>query len=594
MDLSNLYQTIASNVDMSGVHSDVESMLSMTKNIPSLVRNNPENFEKAKKVLGNPRAPKSIFVDPLSIQYSLGYKDRRYSLTYNVLKRTAAQIPVIQAIINTRIAQIASFSQPYRITKSLGFAVRHKDTEHLTTKSEKEFIKYLELYISSCGEPGVENPDAFKKRDNFETFIKKIVRDTLTYDQLTTEVIPRNDGTPFEFRATDAQTIRIASSAYDIDNTYSYASRNTINNIAPYRYSGLYSKPYGMAAGGVGHTKYVQLVNQQIMNTYTDDELIFGIRNPRTDIYVDGYGYGEIEQMITVVTSILFAETYNRIQFSQGAHPKGLLNLKGDNWTPETLESFRRQWTAQVVGTNNAWKTPVLQSEGIEWVELQKSNRDMEFNSWLEYLIKIACAIFLIDPAEINFDLHGGVQQTPLFESSQEWKLKASRDRGLKPLLRFIANLINTHIIDKIDDHFVFEFMGLDELTEQEKHEMAKEQLGSYMTMNEVRRSMDLTDIDGGDIPMNPTYLQMLQLDMQKQQMEDQKVLQEQQVKEQQALQKEQKTKDNKSVDNKSVENKSAKKKDYSDGFNKSFFDKKEIIVTLDNWKDQHRSNENA
>jgi hypothetical protein len=212
----------------------------------------------------------------------------------------------------------------------------------------------------------------------------------------------------------------------------------------------------------------------------------------------------------------------------------------------------------------------------------------------LEYLIKIACAIFLIDPAEINFDLHGGVQQTPLFESSQEWKLKASRDRGLKPLLRFIANLINTHIIDKIDDHFVFEFMGLDELTEQEKHEMAKEQLGSYMTMNEVRRSMDLTDIDGGDIPMNPTYLQMLQLDMQKQQMEDQKVLQEQQVKEQQALQKEQKTKDNKSVDNKSVENKSAKKKDYSDGFNKSFFDKKEIIVTLDNWKDQHRSNENA
>jgi hypothetical protein len=567
MDLSNLYQTIASNVDMSGVHSDVDSILSMTKNIPSLVRNNPENFEKAKKVLGNPRAPKSIFVDPLSIQYSLGYKDRRYSLTYDVLRRTAAQIPVIQAIINTRIAQIASFSQPYRITKSLGFAVRHKDTEHLTTKSEKEFIKYLELYISSCGQPGQENPNAFKKRDDFETFIKKIVRDTLTYDQLTTEVIPRNDGTPFEFRATDAQTIRIASSAYDIDNTYSY----------------------------------VQLVNGQIENTYTDDELIFGIRNPRTDIYVDGYGYGEIEQMITIVTSILFAETYNRIQFSQGAHPKGLLNLKGDNWTPETLEAFRRQWTAQVVGTQNAWKTPVLQSEGIEWVELQKSNRDMEFNSWLEYLIKIACAVFLIDPAEINFDLHGGVQQTPLFESSQEWKLKASRDRGLKPLLRFIANLINTHIIDKIDDHFVFEFMGLDELTEQEKHEMAKEQLGSYMTMNEVRRSMDLTDIDGGDIPMNPNYLQMLQLDMQKQQMEDQKALQEQQFKEQQALQKEQvkeqqsqKAKDNKSVDNKSVKNKSAKKKDYSDGFNKSFFDKKEIIVTLDNWKDQHRSNEDA
>jgi hypothetical protein len=594
MDFNNLYQTIASNVDMSGVHSDVESVINFTKNIPSIVRNNPANFEKAKKYLGNPRAPKSIFVDPLSIQYSLGYKDRRYSLTYDVLRRTAAQIPVIQAIINTRIAQIASFSQPYRITKSLGFAVRHKDTEHLTTKGEKDFIKYLELYISSCGEPSVENPNSFKKRDNFETFIKKVVRDTLTYDQLTTEVIPRNDGTPFEFRATDANTIRIASSAYDIDNTYSYSSRNTICNTAPYRYSGLYTKPYGMkAGGGAGYTKYVQLVNGQIENTYTDDELIFGIRNPRTDIYVDGYGYGEIEQMITVVTSILFAETYNRIQFSQGSHPKGLLNLKGDNWTPETLEAFRRQWTAQVVGTANSWKTPVLQSEGIEWVDLQRTNRDMEFNSWLEYLIKIACAVFLIDPAEINFDLHGGVQQTPLFESSQEWKLKASRDRGLKPLLRFIANLINIHIIDKIDDHFVFEFMGLDELTEQEKHEMAKEQLSSYMTMNEVRRSMDLTDIPGGDIPMNPNYLQMLQLDMQKQQMEDQKALQEQQVKDQKVLQEEQNKQQSNNTELASEKSKK-NKKDYSDGFNKSFSDRKEIIVTLDNWKDQHRSNENV
>ncbi len=593
MDTNYLYKSIASNLDMSGVDSNVSDLISMTRDIPTMIRNNPENFEKAKKALSqDPRAPKSVFIDPISVQHALGYKDRRYSLTYETLRRTASQIAIIQAIINTRIAQIASFSQPYRITKSLGFAVRHKDTEHLTTAGEKEFIKYLELYVSACGEPGVENPNAFNKRDNFETFIKKIVRDTLIYDQLVAEVIPKNNGTPFEFRAVDASTVRIASSAYEVDNTFSYTARNTINNIAPYRYSNLYTSPYGNNNKGMGDfTKYVQLVNGQIENTYTDDELIFGIRNPRTDIYADGYGYAEIEQLITIVTSVLYAETYNRVQFAQGSQPKGLLNLKGDNWTPDQLEDFRRHWTAQVAGVENSWKTPVLQSEGIEWIDLQRSNRDMEFNAWLEYLIKISCGVFLIDPAEINFDLHGGVQQTPLFESSQEWKLKASRDRGLKPLLRFISNLINTHIIDKIDDHFVFEFMGLDELTEQEKHEMAKEQISSYMTMNEVRRSMDLTDIPLGDVPVNPNYIQLLQLEMQKEQMEDQKILQQQEAEEQKALQEQQIKQQSQQKD---VEKKPAStKKDHSDGFNKSIFDKEEIVVTLDDWKDLQRSSKN-
>jgi hypothetical protein len=148
----------------------------------------------------------------------------------------------------------------------------------------------------------------------------------------------------------------------------------------------------------------------------------------------------------------------------------------------------------------------------VDWVDLNKSNAEMEFGKWIEYLIKIACGVFLIDPAEVNFDLHGGQSQTPMFESSQEWKLKASRDRGLKPLLRFLAKMINNNIIEKIDDHFTFEFVGLDELSENEKHEMLVEQISSYMTLNEARRTLDLPDLPGGDVPMNPVYLQGLQV----------------------------------------------------------------------------------
>jgi len=513
--------------------SKVSSWQDMTKDIPRLVR---EDISKARLRPEEPtRGVKSLMFDPLAVQYAMGYKDRKFSLTYDVLKRIPHQLSVVGAILNTRVNQVSAFSSPFRSSKSLGYVIKHKDPSHLTSKSELKFIQDLEKFIYNCGAPD-PNPHNKKKRDDFETFLKKIVRDSLTFDQCCFEVVPDRRGQPYEFMAVDAATMRIAAdhSVYGPNETYharqpAYSGKllqfMMDQERGPYRALQLYKRdPKNRPA-------YVQMVNGQIANVYTEDELAFGVRNPRTDIYIQGYGYGELEQLITIVTSHLYAEEYNRRFFMQGSAPKGILNFKGDAMTPDMLEGFRRQWRAGLEGVENSWKTPILQSEsGVEWIDLHPSNREMEYNAWIEYLIKVICAIFLMDPAELNFDLHGGVQQTPLFESSQEWKLKASRDRGLKPLLRFIAKLINEHIVSKIDDHFVFDFVGLDELTEQEKHTLRTEQVASYLTLNEVRRTDDLPDLEHGDIPMNPTYLQVMQVKMQmEQQQQQQEMMQQQQ-----------------------------------------------------------------
>ena len=471
------------------------------------------------------RGVKSLQHDPLAVQYSMGYKDRSYSLTYDTLKRIPHQLSFVGGIINTRINQVASFSTPFRMSKSVGFAIKHKDPTHSTSKSEQKFIQDLEKFIYNCGQPD-PNPHNKKKRDGFEQFLKKIVRDSLIYDQTCFEIVPDRRGLPYEFVAVDAATIRIAatdsSAVFGPNDTYhsrspAYSGRLLSHmqsqEKGPFRAVQLYDKKERNSAA------FVQVIDGQIENVYSEDELAFGIRNPRTDIYIQGYGYSELEQLITIITSHLYAEEYNRRFFMQGSAPKGILNFKGDTMTPDLLEGFRRQWRASLEGVENAWRTPILQSEaGLEWIDLHPTNREMEYNAWIEYLIKVTCAIFLMDPAELNFDMHGGVQQTPLFESSQEWKLKASRDRGLKPLLRFLAKLINEHIISKIDDHFVFDFVGLDELTEQEKHTLRTEQVSSYLTLNEVRRSDDLDDLKYGDMPMNPTYLQAMQITMQMEQ----------------------------------------------------------------------------
>jgi hypothetical protein len=498
-----------------------------TKAVPSMVR---DHIAKARmKPEEAARGLRTQMFDPLAIQYAMGFKDRKYSLTYDVLKRIPHQVSVISAILQTRCNQVAAFSVPYRSSKAVGFVIKHKDPSHLTTKSEQEFIKDLERFIYNCGNDK-PNPHNNTKRDDFESFLKKIVRDSLQYDQACVEVIPDRRGAPYEFMAVDAATIRIAAvdtpfgpNEYWHGRSQNYSGRmlaeiDASPNRHPYRALKLYE--------GTKFDKkadFVQIINGQIENVYTRDEMIFGVRNPRTDIYIQGYGYGELEQLVTTVTAHLYAEEYNRRFFSQGSAPKGILNFKGDSMTPDQLEGFRRQWRANLEGVDNAWRTPILQSEqGVDWIDLNPTNKDMEYGSWLEYLIKITCGVFLIDPAEINFDLKGGVQQTPLFESSQEWKLKASRDRGLKPLLRFLAKMINENIISQIDDHFVFDFAGLEELTEQEKHTLRTEQVASYLTLNEVRRSDDLPDLEHGDIPMNPTYLQAMQQKMQEEQQKEQ------------------------------------------------------------------------
>lgn len=501
----------ASGMDLEQIIKDTVQLQQQTQHIPRLVA---EEINKAWKQLPNvdpKRGAKTWMHDPLSLQYSLGYKDRRFSLTYETLRRTAGSMGIINAVINTRSAQVAAFAQPYRWTKSLGFAIRHKDPDHATTPSEIDFIKELEAFVMNCGRAEA-NPYSRIPRDDFETFLRKVVRDSLTFDQVAAEIIPDRLGMPFEFVAVDAATIRIASDDRYVGINSSYQNRQGFVPDMPTRFLGLYE---GQEYGKENHSdpvSYVQVLNGQIENVYSASELAFGIRNPRTDIYIQGYGFGELEQLITIVTSHLYAEDYNRKFFSQGSSPKGIMNLKGDNYTQDMLEGFRRQWLAQVSGVENAWKTPILQSEGVEWIDLNKTNSEMEFQAWLEYLTKIICGVYLIDPSEINFDMGSSNNgTTPMFESSNEWKIKASRDKGLKPLLRFLAKMINKNIIDKIDDHFTFEFVGLDELSENEKHEMLVEQISSYMTLNEARRTLDLPDLPGGDVPMNPVYVQALE-----------------------------------------------------------------------------------
>lgn len=432
---------------------------------------------------------KAYYENPIRMASAMDYKDKPSSLSYNILYQMSVKNSVISAVLTTRVNQVSTFTKPARFSSDgVGYQIKLRDPRAVPTKEQQEIMNSIELFLENCG----YHDDS--DRDDFDTFIRKLTRDSLVYDQMCFEIVPDKRGRPAELYAVDASTIRAASENYEPSSVWSSFKPPKKNE----------------------KVKWVQVVDGTVVSWFTAKELAFGVRNPRSNINLQPYGFSELEMLIQQITSHLYAEEYNAKYFSQGGTTKGIINIKSDPngiGNKEQLESFKRQWRAQVNGMTGAWKTPVLQvPDGIEYISVNQSNRDMEYSQWMNYLINIVCAVYAIDPAEINFSNNGGAAgQSSVFESSQEQKLKNSKDKGLKPLLRFIETIINKFVVSKFSQEYVFAFTGLDEKTEEEKAELDTKQVKTWKTINEVRKEHGEKPLENGDVILDPSYLNYIQ-----------------------------------------------------------------------------------
>lgn len=465
----------------------------------ALRSDSPEDMVKAAKIVNSIKPnvkqdAKAFFIDPLEFNANLGYKDKPFSLTYTTLKRMS-KTPIINSIIKTRKNQIADFAEPQENKYSTGFAIRKKmrgGEEQTMNKEDKKIAFAITDFLLNGGK------ESTWMSDDFDTFIRKIVEDSLTYDQMTFEVVRNRRGQVESFKATDAATFRIADSYFDDDYDNAFFQRKGADVWKE-------RSEFGKAVKGY-YPAFVQVYQNTKVNEFYPWELCFGVRNPSTSIFSNGYGCSELEELINVVTSMLWGDEYNRRFFSQGSAPKGLLRVKGNN-NEAALQQFKQQWQSMISGVMQSWKTPVVEAD-VEWIDLQKNNRDMEYSSWMEYLIKISCAVYNIDPTEIGWDISRSQGSGGMFEGSQKERLQNSKDKGLYPTLKFIQRKINKYIIDPINPDYEFVFMGLNGLTIEQELEMDIKKINSFMTVNEARSKYDLKPLEYGDIPTNSALLQ--------------------------------------------------------------------------------------
>jgi hypothetical protein len=471
----------------------------------ALNSNDAGEIMKANLYLGEinrqPTKIQSVFFDPNDISGNgRGFKDSKGVLSFSVLRRMG-DIHIVKSIVSTRVEQIMNFMDFSEDEQKEGFTIRKKKSlfstgdEKLTNEDKKKISKIVD-FLEKGGWT-----DKWDNVDSLQEFVSKIMSDSLTLDQLAFEMVRNRMWELQKFRAVDASLIRFLDSV----------DPRQKEGFEQYRFK--------------GHLpRYCMVWDEMILHNpitkepilYYPWELGFGIRNKTSDVRRNGYGVSELETLVNIITWILWGFSYNANFFSQGSQPKGFINIKNPNISNSTLQEFRQAWTQTMAGVSNSHRTPVINGIDLEWVDLQKlSNRDMEFNEWIKFLIIMTCSVYRIDPSELGFNFKESQQ---IFgQDGQRERLKHSREKGLKPLLIFLQGVITKYIVSELDENYEFAFTGIEVENEEAQVKLDSEKLSSGMVaMQDIFKKYNGRDFDPEkDIILNQVYQGMKQAEEQ-------------------------------------------------------------------------------
>lgn len=471
----------------------------------ALNSNDAGEIMKANLYLGEinrqPTKIQSVFFDPNDISGNgRGFKDSKGVLSFSVLRRMG-DIHIVKSIVSTRVEQIMNFMDFSEDEQKEGFTIRKKKSlfstgdEKLTNEDKKKISKIVD-FLEKGGWT-----DKWDNVDSLQEFVSKIMSDSLTLDQLAFEMVRNRMWELQKFRAVDASLIRFLDSV----------DPRQREGFEQYRFKGHLPRYCMVWEEMILHNP---ITKEPIL--YYPWELGFGIRNKTSDVRRNGYGVSELETLVNIITWILWGFSYNANFFSQGSQPKGFINIKNPNISNSTLQEFRQAWTQTMAGVYNSHRTPVINGIDLEWVDLQKlSNRDMEFNEWIKFLIIMTCSVYRIDPSELGFNFKESQQ---IFgQDGQRERLKHSREKGLKPLLIFLQGIITKYIVSELDENYEFVFTGIEVEDEEAQVKLDSEKLSSGMvSMQDIFKKYNGRDFDPEkDIILNQVYQGMKQAEEQ-------------------------------------------------------------------------------
>lgn len=398
--------------------------------------------------------------------------EKRSGAGFAFLKDVRNSVDLIDAVIFTRKRQITPFLRPERAQGPLGFHFVRVDGEKIGDRDRRAVARLEQMLLCSGDEPNYFERQTLG-RDSLVNHVAKVVMDTLTADACPIELVRTNGGKMSGWHSLAFDSIRLCTEA---------------------------------GYQGDDRIRAVQIKDDIPYVAYGYRDILYEIRNPRTDLIVGGYGMGEAECVVRAMTGYMNAVTYNMAGIDRNSLPRGFVTLIG-KYDQKGLGAFQKQFHTMMRGPSQRHNVPILASEdktaGAIWTPMDQFD-EMYFARWMVFLVSIVCAVYGIDPNEIHFDSFN-VRTSSLSGSDTTEKLALSRDKGLVPLLMFIEDLLNV-IVAEIDPRYRLEFVGLHGEDEDRKHE----RIVASSTVKEIRE-MDGKEPIGNQIldnaPTNPSLL---------------------------------------------------------------------------------------
>lgn len=473
-----------------------------------------ETLEKRMKEDGQGR--KGLLFDPFT---DTGYAGGLFRpkgaggglISNHILKMISRRDPIVSTILHVRANQAATFCRRQQNRFDVGFKMMPRDKGGPLNEDE---ILEIEDYLLNCG---IKEGRSHEDKLTFDQFAYMLTWDWLVYGHAAIEKVHDRANRLYAFLPLPAETIY-------------YANKKLINRDVVQNTIEAYRDAWGQTHGDKPEYEapsddpfeYLQVINGKVVEGFTRDELVFARIYMQTEVDLNGYAIGPLERALSMITAHLQIENHQKMFFTHGIASKGLLVIQGDV-SPNQLRALQAQWTNQISGPQSAWRTPILAGiNGVQWQPLTMANRDMEFAAYQDHVIRTIHASLAIDPEETGFGyLSKGVDQKSLSESSNEWKITSSRDRGLRPLLSRLEAIINEDVIPAWNEDYArkykFCFVGLDAESREEEISRLQSEVQLHTTLDEARQSADLEPMQaGGGLILNPLLLQTIQANMTK------------------------------------------------------------------------------
>ena len=443
----------------------------------------------------------------------------RNKIPDRLLRLVEVRNPVVGAVVTLRLQQLYEFSNITHDKDTPGWEVVLKDSDATLNSKRKGQKQFLEEFISCMRLP--DHDPITNDHQEFKQLLTAYGRDRILIDKCCYELQRDKSGKLVCVWVLDGATILPVLPGGYVGST-SHIGAGLNQGITK-----LSEKLSEARIDAIPSSQEIEFVQELIYGTgggivaaFGRDDILYSVKNQRNDIQYYKQGFSVVEKANLAIVAFINSLRYNSNGLSRSAIPKiGIAMGKESGYTQEQLEDMQDEWMANFEGEDGQWNIPILNGDA-KVLNMLPSNRDMEYQKYLEFTGALTASVMGTDLAEVGLRFN---QAQSVLSENQDAKQKFSKSRALYELLGMFSDDINK-ILNKSGYDFakdwIFRFNGLNPTDKGFEVDLKTKKVSNYKTIDEIRAENDDPPLEkGGNIILNPQYLQYIQsLEMQEQQ----------------------------------------------------------------------------